>query len=78
MSIEPQPNGGRTEQFNKYQTIAITCQVVPMCRELMMTADEFAYSAEQGESPDLDELARLLQDASDELDELATLAESAN
>ena len=75
---EPQPDGDRTEQFNKHQTIAITSQVVPMCRKLMVTADEFAYSADEGESPDLDELADLLQNASDELDELATLAEAAN
>ena len=75
---QQQPDDIRTHQFTKHQTIAITSQVVPMCRELMVTADGFAYDADDGENPDLGELADLLQEASDELDELATLAEAAN
>lgn len=64
-------------QFQKHQTIAISSQVVPMCRELMITADQFAYDADNGDTPDLEELAQLLEEASDELNELATLANDA-
>jgi hypothetical protein len=75
---ETPADDSRTHQFTKHQTIAITMQVVPMCRELMVRADEFAYTADEGGNPDLDQLAQLLQEASDELDELATLAQVAD
>ena len=67
----------RDHQSQQHQPIAISSQVVPMCREVMIAADQFAYDADNGDTPDLEELARLLEEASDELDELASLASDA-
>jgi hypothetical protein len=66
----------RTHQFKKHQTIAISAQVVPMCRELMVKTDRLAYQADNDDSPDLAEFAEMLQNASDELAELAQLAQA--
>lgn len=80
MSVKLQPFRAeqvqRTEQFNKHQALAINSQAVPIARDLRARLESIGYSAEETGSADLEELAQLLQQASDELEALAELAES--
>lgn len=66
----------RTEQFEKFQALAITSQSIPVCRDLLGRLENAGYAAEQTGTTDFEELAALLAQASDEFDELAEIAES--
>lgn len=80
MSVKLQPfrteQVQRTNQFSKYQALAINSHAVPLVEDLRGRLETIGYTAEETGSADLDELAHLLRQASDELEELAELAES--
>lgn len=76
MSVTVDPNPEvieRSEQFEKYQTLAVTSQSIPLCRDVIARLDAAEYAAENGNA-NLEELASLLRHFSDELDALAALA----
>ena len=67
----------RTDQFQKYQTLAITSQAIPVMQDLKVRL-QAVENAAYNEDSDLSHLAFLLEEASDELDKLAMLAEAAD
>lgn len=67
----------RTDQFQKFQTLAITAQAIPVMQDLKVRL-QAVENAAYNEDSDLAHLAFLLEEASEELDKLAMLAEAAD
>jgi hypothetical protein len=69
----------RTDQFKKFQTLAISAQAIPVLRDLkcrLQAIERQAY--DEGSELDLEHLAFILDEASEELDALAEIAQSAD
>jgi hypothetical protein len=64
----------RTEQFRKFQTLAVTSQSIPLTTDLRQRLLALEKAAENGNA-DLEDLATLLRHFSDEMAALAALAD---
>lgn len=71
--MSTQPANLSRRQARTYHGLAISCRVIPLCRDVMETAQDQVQSADEHET-DLEVLAEELEEASTELESMARLA----